>query len=273
MKIFDCFPFFNEIDTLKIRLELLGPYVDHFVICEANITHSGNSKPFYFELNKDQFKEFEKKIIHLKYEPDLEGLDFSKKDDSYNSNSAPWKIEKGQRNHLWSYLKEQADNDIAIISDADEIWNPQLAIALKESLNLNMARLEMQFHYYFLNCRGVGLHNRTWTPAYFAKIQYLKINSDLSKIRQDQPGPVIQNAGWHFSYLGGAQKIKEKMEAFAHQEFNQDAIKDLEKLECSINSGLDHLGRQGHDWAFYPTESYHKDLIKIMAKYPHLVKA
>ena len=47
--IYDCFPFFNEIDLLKIRLNTLDGVVDKFVIYESQYTFSGNIKEFYFE--------------------------------------------------------------------------------------------------------------------------------------------------------------------------------------------------------------------------------
>ena len=47
MKAFDCFTFFNELDLLKIRLELLEDVVDYHVIVESNLTHSGVIKCFH----------------------------------------------------------------------------------------------------------------------------------------------------------------------------------------------------------------------------------
>ena len=52
-KIYDCFCFFNEFDILDLRLNILDPYVDYFVICESSVTHTGAEKPFYFEEFKD----------------------------------------------------------------------------------------------------------------------------------------------------------------------------------------------------------------------------
>ena len=48
MKTFDCFLFFNELDLLEIRLNLLYSYVDYFVIVESEITFQGNLKEFIF---------------------------------------------------------------------------------------------------------------------------------------------------------------------------------------------------------------------------------
>jgi hypothetical protein len=41
-----------------------------------------------------------------------------------------------------------------------------------------------------------------------------KKNLNLSK------SSFIPDAGWHFSYLGGAEKIIEKIHSFSHVEFN-----------------------------------------------------
>ena len=46
-KIYDCFNFFNELDILELRLNILYDYVDYFVIVESSVTHSGQPKPFY----------------------------------------------------------------------------------------------------------------------------------------------------------------------------------------------------------------------------------
>ena len=46
--IYDCFPFFNELDILKMRMEIMDPIVDKFVIEEAAYTFSSEPKPLYF---------------------------------------------------------------------------------------------------------------------------------------------------------------------------------------------------------------------------------
>ena len=48
MKVFDVFLFCYELDLLEIRLNLLDPYVDHFVISESKKTHSGIDKELYY---------------------------------------------------------------------------------------------------------------------------------------------------------------------------------------------------------------------------------
>ena len=64
--IYDCFPFFNELDVLEIRLNVLYDIVDYFVITEADKTHTGRHKEYIFEQNKDRFAKFLDKIIYIK---------------------------------------------------------------------------------------------------------------------------------------------------------------------------------------------------------------
>ena len=61
--IYDCFPFFNELDILKMRLEIMDPIVDKFVIEEAAYTFSSEPKPLYFQENKEMFKKWEHKTL------------------------------------------------------------------------------------------------------------------------------------------------------------------------------------------------------------------
>ena len=54
LKIVDCFIFYNEIDLLSYRLNLLKDVVDYFIIVEATKTFTGKPKEMYF---KEHLKE------------------------------------------------------------------------------------------------------------------------------------------------------------------------------------------------------------------------
>ncbi len=64
MKVFDSFIFFNELELLEMRLNILGDVVDKFVLTESPYTVSGNEKPLYYEENKDKFAKWSDKIVH-----------------------------------------------------------------------------------------------------------------------------------------------------------------------------------------------------------------
>ena len=274
MKIIDCCIFFNEIDMLKIRLNMLYQYVDFFVICEANITHSGESKGYNFLSNQDEFSPWSDKIIFLKYEPDVSGLDFSYKTTKYDDATPQWQVENGQRNFLAQYLLGQSDDDMAIICDVDELWHPKVAKFLRSNeYKLDRGRLEMQFHYYYLNCVGVGKDNSIWNLPFFSKVGLIREDSDLSKIRSKVQLPSIRDCGWHFSYLGGVEAIAKKIQAFAHQEVNTEEFNNTSHLLACINRGVDYLNRVDYEWAFRPLDYYPPDLAKIMSQFPSLVRS
>ena len=62
--IYDCFTFFNELDLLEIRLNILNDYVDKFVLVEATRTQNNKEKKLYYEENKERFAKFKDKVIH-----------------------------------------------------------------------------------------------------------------------------------------------------------------------------------------------------------------
>ena len=146
MKIYDAFLFFNELDILDLRLNLLNKFVDKFVIVESTVTFSGKNKKLFFDENKDRFKQFEDKIIHIIIDdtPD-EFLSINYIDDvkttkdifknkilKYLSESTGWSRDQKQwgreiyqREYIIMGLFDCSDEDMIIISDVDEIPNPE----------------------------------------------------------------------------------------------------------------------------------------------------
>ena len=239
--VYDCFVFFNEIDLLKIRLSLYYKIVDYFVICECSKTQRNEVKPFYFENNKHLFSDFLDKIIYVKADnPPV----------SYNcTKESEWLIENYQRNAIAEGLKNCKKDDLIFISDLDEFWNPAILTnqtnfyvdkfqnmgygrkyKLQQSLKLGLKNpfllfsrnlktflkstpvvLDQDFFYYFINYK----RNERWHGTIM--LIYKNIQS-IQKLRdQRNLFPVLHNdftpCGWHFSYLGGKQKIKEKLKA------------------------------------------------------------
>ena len=52
MKIFDCSTFYQSNVLFELRFNTLKNIVDHFVICESNLTHSRRRKKFLFNYKK-----------------------------------------------------------------------------------------------------------------------------------------------------------------------------------------------------------------------------
>lgn len=139
--IYDCFPFFNELDVLEIRLNVLYDTVDYFVITEADKTHTGRHKEYIFEQNKDRFAKFLDKIIYIKVDdfPDLENSETS-------SDGNKWLYENYQRDAIMRGLKDCKPDDVIIISDCDEIPNPEAVKKYKKGI-CSLMQLRFGFSY------------------------------------------------------------------------------------------------------------------------------
>lgn len=267
MKIFDCFTFFNELDLLEFRLKFLDKEVDYFVIAESDLTHSGKEKPYYFTEAKNRFRQWEEKIIYIPVKQSAEGLKFEEQD-KYNPNSAAWKLENEQRNALLQATGEMNDNDIVLLSDLDEIPDPS---ALKKAKgHIKPVAFSLLFHYYFLNCQNTG-QSRWWKGCIASTASQFKDLTPQGLRNQRDHFPSLAHAGWHFSFLGGVEKIREKLLAFAHTEFNKEQYTDEAAIKKAIMSGEDILKREGISFRPVPLSYYPVSLQQVMKQYPSLL--
>jgi beta-1,4-mannosyl-glycoprotein beta-1,4-N-acetylglucosaminyltransferase len=266
-KVFDCFTFFNELDLLEFRLRFLNDTVDYFVIAESNLTHSGKSKPFHFENNRERFQTWIHKIIYLPVQQSTEGLVFETLQ-SYNPQSAAWKLENEQRNALLGAFEYMTDDDLVLVSDLDEIPDPSLIPKLKfAELPVSFSLL---FHYYFLNAQNTG-ESRWWKGCIASTAEQFKTKTPQGLRDMRDQFPSLTNAGWHFSFLGGVEKIKEKLAAFAHTEFQKEEFLDNKQITAALISGKDILKREGVQFKFMPISYYPKKIQQVMKAFPSLL--
>jgi beta-1,4-mannosyl-glycoprotein beta-1,4-N-acetylglucosaminyltransferase len=265
MKIIDCFIFFNELDLLEFRLKLLDKHVDHFVIAESNLTHSGKPKPLHFEENKKRFEPWLKKIIYVPVNQTTEGLDFTLQVNSYTPQSAAWKLENAQRNALSAAGSIAAQEDLVLISDLDEIPHP--FILKKINLDKGPVALNMLFHYYFFNCQNAGTE-RWWNGSIVCTGKQFKATTAQQLRDNRNVFKSIPKAGWHFSYLGGLEKIKYKIQSFAHTEFNKEEYLKDENIIKAMEEGEDIFNRPGMLYKFVSLYYYPAWLRTVMLQYP-----
>jgi beta-1,4-mannosyl-glycoprotein beta-1,4-N-acetylglucosaminyltransferase len=220
----DCFIFYNELDLLKYRLNVLKD-VDYFVLVESTHTFSGKEKPLYYKENEAMFAEFSHKIIHIV-------VDMPHKFPVSASNH--WTNEHHQRNSIPLGLQKLGltDNDLIIIADIDEIPDQNTLNLLKGDIGL--LSLEMDFYYYNLNSR---FDTKWYHPKILNYKTFMSMNTTCDRIRHTR-SKIINRGGWHLSYFGDARFIQNKINNFSHQEFNTENFTDLEKIEKRIiNSG------------------------------------
>ena len=305
MKIFDCFTFFNELELLELRLKILSPYVDYFVLVESNITFRGDEKPFYFNPNDSIFQSYIHKIIYLKYENNPQ---ITKPND--------YSLEIQQRNYITKGLKHFntcQENDIIIISDLDEIPNPDILRQLKTnsiSAKNNVLKLHRIFrkrknkfiayskyiqlllnyyqnnsildileitplsfsqnhYYYYINY----LHPDKWYGSVISLYKNMKIPQDLRNLRRRFP--IIKNGGWHFAYMGGIERILKKVNSTVDENSNRNINKIYSEeyiKKCLKNGSLiyDYQNQDNHVFTKVSIESLNiPNVQEFINKYPN----
>lgn len=244
--IYDCFTFFNELDLLELRFEYLYSKVDWFVICESPKTHSGIDKPLHFHINRNRYKKYHDKIIHIV------ANDFPVFENS-------WTYENYQRNAMINGLRNCIDSDVILISDLDEIPRlDKIPVKIKEG-HVYCFLQEMYFYYVnnykesqiiweggtkaviyktikndLLSERYVIYNNNTFSKK-------LNRGSTLTKIRLYRNLRLINNGGWHLSYMGGAKLIQAKLSATSHQEINDKSKNSESFIKNCLEKGVDLL--------------------------------
>jgi beta-1,4-mannosyl-glycoprotein beta-1,4-N-acetylglucosaminyltransferase len=234
MKIIDCFIFYNELDLLNYRLNILNSVVDYFIIVESTHTFIGKEKYMYFNDIKHLFDDFKEKIIHIIVD------DFPYKYPDINiHNRDQWKNETFQRNAIsrgFKFIENLSDDDIITITDLDEIPDPKILLNIKNNLiSITINTLELDFYYYNLNTKFISKWDKTKILSYKKYNELQKTPDDIRSMNFD----VINNGGWHLSYFGDSKFIQNKLQNFSHQEFNNSNFTDLSIIEDKINNCKD----------------------------------
>lgn len=253
-KVVDVFPFFNELELLELRLKILSPVVDTFIIVECNRTFSGNPKELYFDKNKSTFRRWSNQIIHYIIADPINNLrDLrarTRHDDdveqwiAIKTLTSPlakgkfhWKQEFFQRESIRKALPSLSPNDIVFFSDLDEIWNPRISFNWPSD---HVFRLDQTVYPYWMNNKS----SEKWTSAFFTTYANI-LNQSLNELRANSvelSTTTLLNGGWHFSYQGGVDRVRYKLESFSHQELNKWWIRSRIKNRLAANK--DALGRE-----------------------------
>jgi len=231
MKIYDCFQFFNEENVLDLRLNILDEFVDFFVIAESTTDHQGKGKKLNF--NIENFKKFKKKIIYIVVEDTLNSI----KKSHIGQNSL---VERHQRNSILRGLEKCNDDDLIIISDVDEIPNlNKLNLLDKKKRYAVFLQRKFDYKLNLLNetegdwhgskiCLKKNLKSPQWLrDLKFKKYPFWRID----KIKDLQ---MIEDGGWHFSYLQNTENILKKISSFSHGEHNKAKFANIKNIEENI---------------------------------------
>jgi beta-1,4-mannosyl-glycoprotein beta-1,4-N-acetylglucosaminyltransferase len=287
--IYDCFIFFNELELLELRLHELADVVDKVVLVEATKTHSNKPKPLCYQENRSRFAEFHDKIIHIIVDnlPDAKNA---------------FVLERFQRNCIARGLVNCRPDDFVLVSDVDEI--PRAATVAKVSREMRfrddwfssgahaalnsqlvhkifhrkglrrrlrnihpfVLKFELSLYRHFMNCRSVQ-------PAfsYGTRMLYFRDFSYAEEMRHSGY-KIVENGGWHFSFMGGVERIREKLAAYSHQERNLPQFTDPKVIDEQINRGA-AVGGLDYQLRFVPLDdSFPRYLLEHPEKFSTWIK-
>lgn len=221
-KVYDCFIFFNEVDLLKVRLEEMYNYVDHFVLVESEETFRGKPKPSYYLENIEQFEKWADKIIYVFNSGHYESI-------------SPWPREAYQRNQIMKGLVDANDDDIILISDVDEIVRGCDVQRVIDSVMLHPKAVTgciQPMYYFFFNRRFHG-KDADWQGTQATTYRTLKL-SNPETVRTTTSSYHVHNSGWHFSSIGYDNFIQ-KLKAFSHKEYDTASyLNNLDSLLINL---------------------------------------
>jgi beta-1,4-mannosyl-glycoprotein beta-1,4-N-acetylglucosaminyltransferase len=215
----------------------------------------------------------------------------------------PWLLEHFQRNAIARGLTRCRPDDLVMVSDLDEIprgatvtqaardipfernWTANLAHAALNSRVMKCLtypkdlrwqlrkkhpyiwKFQMPTFHYYLNCKQID-------PPFCFGTRLLRYRdySSAEEIRHSGY-KIVENGGWHFSYMGGVERIRQKLAAYAHQEYNQPQYTELQAMEASINRGESLFNK---DWQlkFVPLDdSFPRQILEHRDRYASWIKA
>lgn len=291
MKLIDVFNFSHEpIELLEMRLNIVYPYVDIICINENATTYTGIEREIQFEKYKSRLSPFLDKIVYRIIDTRERNLDFSTFNQQYHTDrdkdhpARPATRGLPERWHrsmygrdclIESLLEVASDDDIIIQSDLDEIPNPEF---LKEAKSLvkdgHMYTCIQKFYMCHVNRiqTDKGKDVDDWRGSQFCTFKYLKEYGGFNDCRNlpHENEFLIENGGWHFSFLGGEEKIKQKLQGYGHQEHNNDGVKS--NIVSNINNNQDILGRTWMGTRIVPLDDdLPEEIVNNVEKYSEFI--
>lgn len=216
----------HEFDLYELRLRELDPVVDLFVVGESLETFSGDHKGYHFEQSGMRYQPWERKIRYVQLGQFLPGN--------------AWYREFAHRDLLWTATQQWVhEDDWVISSDLDEIPSRRAI----EQLHTSPTILQQRLFYY-----GIDLEMpipwwgpTAWTVemARWVSGQYLRLGG-LREGPRRGPVEIDHSGGWHFSWLGGWEAAKKKVDAFP--ECAQWGSDPDRFVKSRMKEGLDIIG-------------------------------
>jgi beta-1,4-mannosyl-glycoprotein beta-1,4-N-acetylglucosaminyltransferase len=246
-KVIDCFQYFNEKELLELRIKLLYDHVDKFIITESNKSFSGIPKEFTLRKTIKELGLPEDKIeiveVDLSDESKIitTGVDYqilykslsTNSSDSIDQKLKAWTRERMQKNAWTSLLPHFDDDTVFIVSDCDELIDPERIKFVANVARSNKEKI-IRIPLAFLQGRAdlITYHRSSdtkyvWDSGMFVCTKEQINKSSPIEIRNSvnlpaevvfitDNGVLIDEMGWHFSWMGNSKIRDQKSKSFSH---------------------------------------------------------
>jgi beta-1,4-mannosyl-glycoprotein beta-1,4-N-acetylglucosaminyltransferase len=195
--VIDGVMWYSEIDALELRLRMLDPFVDVFVVVESDLTHSGLFKTWRLGEHRDRLAPWWDDIVWVKHQQ--------------RPHPNAWVLERDQRHAIKHAVSGLAGaDDVVVFSDVDEIWSPSCLKVWQERIAAASMDFRLFSVYWQWPARWRGSIGGPWS------VMEHKDWNGLRDIRASMPSV---KGGWHFSWMGGTEQQVAKRDSFAHREF------------------------------------------------------
>ena len=275
-KIVDAVLFFNELDLLELRFEELYDKVDYFLVVESTKTFTGKPKRLFFNENINRFSKWADKIYTYIVDdmPDSISEEELKNSNLIESQKTmEFYRESYQRNSIGLGLKQlKLDfEDIVLVSDVDEF--PNLIDVDELNHNLPFGPVIFKQKWLVWNIHLEKMYHWMGTTAFYYA-DYLRKNNCFQTFRDkrwnmDSPEFYVrENGGYHFSWFGDFDFIRDKVYSFSHTEIATDFWKNDDNIISLINDGYasNGLEKDGVTGKLKPAEYDGYDKPKVWDK-------
>lgn len=249
--IVDCTMFHWEFDLLEIRMRELWDVVDYFYVTESVCDHRGNDRELILSKNINKFDWAKEKLVVITSDKPKDAI-------------TSWDYERYQRLKSVKACKNIVqEDDLILISDIDEIMSAESV--LKADKIGGIFTMKMPMFYYYMN-----LYVEDWHYPKAITYKYLQ-DPNILRARDPNRTAIIENAGWHFSYLGTPDQISYKIKTFAHDEYDKKDFTDVDKIMESIYNREDIFRRSDKKFTTKEIDHLPKYVLNNIEKYNNFI--
>jgi beta-1,4-mannosyl-glycoprotein beta-1,4-N-acetylglucosaminyltransferase len=255
--IYDVVLFNDELELLSLRAATLSPIESLVhVIVEGDRYFTGEPRQSQWTGEvKESLQGFysDERFAHLLVEMPKNPPD-------------RWAMERFQRNAMAQMrdVCELQPTDWLVFSDGDEIPRPSSLEMLYDFAALFRGYpppvvFRQRMYYYFLN---VMLNDPLWAgPIAVQQKVFEGEHYSVQGLRDDRAKlPLMLNGGWHFSFMGGLDRVHQKIRQFSHVEHDTEETHD--GLAERFAKLIDPFAREGHHLTQVPIDHTFPEMVR-----------